>query len=225
MDSVLARDALLQAVGPDLTVYADVETIIALLQRGEMVILIDDESRENEGDLVILAEHITPQAITFMATKGCGLICLALSQQQADRMALSMQPKRHVDPMSTNFTVSIEAVRGVSSGISAADRAETVRVAVQPDVTPADVATPGHIFPIIARPNGTLERAGHTEATVDFARLAGAKVAAGVICEVMKPDGTMARLPELERFAREHGLKIGHICDLIAYRQQQDKEK
>lgn len=198
---------------------SDVETLIAEIGAGRPILLVDDEDRENEGDLVVASEFANAEMISFMATQGRGLICLAMTQQMADRMDLSMQPKRHVDPMSTNFTVSIEARRGVTSGISAADRAETVRVACNPDVSPEDIATPGHIFPIIARSGGTLERPGHTEAAVDLARLAGLEPSC-VICEVMQVDGTMARLKELKRFAHSFGIKIGLICDLISYRRR-----
>lgn len=201
---------------------ADVETLIAELRAGHVVLLVDDENRENEGDLVVASEHVTAETINFMATHGRGLICIALTQEMADQMALSMQPKRHVDPHSTNFTVSIEARHGVTSGISAFDRAETVRVAVSEDVTPEDIATPGHIFPLIARPGGTLVRPGHTEAAVDLARLAGLRPS-GVICEVMLDDGTMARMDALEKFAHRFDLKIGRICDLIAYRKRTEQ--
>ncbi|NQY82382.1 MAG: 3,4-dihydroxy-2-butanone-4-phosphate synthase [Alphaproteobacteria bacterium] len=201
---------------------ADVETLIAELRTGRTILLVDDENRENEGDLVVASEFATAEAINFMATHGRGLICMALTQEMADQMALSVQPKRYVDPMSTNFTVSIEARSGVTSGISAYDRAETVRIATNPRVTPEDIATPGHIFPIIARPGGTLERPGHTEAAVDLACLAGLRPS-GVICEVMLDDGTMARLGALEAFAQRFDLKVGRICDLVAYRQRTQK--
>ena len=201
---------------------SDVETLIAELQAGRIVLLVDDENRENEGDLVAASEHVTPEIINFMATHGRGLICMALTQDMADQMDLSMQPKRHVEEHSTNFTVSIEARHGVTSGISAFDRAETVRVAVSEDVSPEDIATPGHIFPLIARSGGTLVRPGHTEAAVDLASLAGLRPS-GVICEVMLNDGTMARMDALETFAQNFGLKIGRICDLVEYRQRTEQ--
>jgi 3,4-dihydroxy 2-butanone 4-phosphate synthase/GTP cyclohydrolase II len=194
-----------------------IEEALEDLKQGKMIIVIDDEDRENEGDLVLAAEKVTPEAINFMAKYGRGLICLAITQEIADRLQLPLQPRRGMDPFGTAFTVSIEARYGVTTGISAYDRAHTIKVAIDDNSGPHDIVTPGHVFPIIARKGGVLVRAGHTEAAVDLARLAGLKPA-GVICEIMKDDGTMARLPDLEKFAKEHGLKIITIKDLIAYR-------
>jgi len=196
---------------------ATIEEALEEIKQGKMVIVVDDEDRENEGDLVLAAEKVTPEAINFMAKYGRGLICLAITHEDAERLQLPLQPRRGVDPYGTAFTVSIEARTGVTTGISAHDRAHTIKVAIDEKSGPNDIITPGHVFPIIARKGGVLVRAGHTEAAVDLARLAGLKPA-GVICEIMKDDGTMARLPDLEKFAEEHGLKIITIRDLIAYR-------
>jgi 3,4-dihydroxy 2-butanone 4-phosphate synthase/GTP cyclohydrolase II len=191
------------------------------IRAGEMVILVDDEDRENEGDLVMAAELVTPEAINFMAKHGRGLICLTLTEEQVERLELPMMsaPGRNGPALGTAFTVSIEARTGVTSGISAADRARTVQVASSPSARPADLVTPGHVFPLKARRGGVLVRTGHTEGSVDLARLAGL-VPASVICEIMNDDGTMARMPDLERFAREHGLLLLTIADLIQYRLQ-----
>jgi 3,4-dihydroxy 2-butanone 4-phosphate synthase/GTP cyclohydrolase II len=186
-----------------------------------MFILVDDEGRENEGDLVIPAEMATAEAINFMARFGRGLVCLALERSRVDALGLTLMTRSNASRHQTAFTVSIEAREGVSTGISAADRARTVAVAIDPACGPADIATPGHIFPLVARDGGVLERAGHTEAAVDIARLAGLK-AAGVICEIMNDDGTMARLPDLVRFAQFHNLKIATIADLIGHRRCQE---
>ena len=196
---------------------ATIEEALEEIKQGKMIIVVDDEDRENEGDLVLAAEKVTPEAINFMAKYGRGLICLAITHEDAERLQLPLQPRRGVDPYGTAFTVSIEARTGVTTGISAHDRAHTIKVAIDEKSGPNDIITPGHVFPIIARKGGVLVRAGHTEAAVDLARLAGLKPA-GVICEIMKDDGTMARLPDLEKFAEEHGLKIITIRDLIAYR-------
>ncbi len=194
-----------------------IEEALEDIRQGKMIIVIDDEDRENEGDLVLAAEKVTPEAINFMAKYGRGLICLAITPEDAERLQLPLQPRRGIDPYGTAFTVSIEARYGVTTGISAYDRAHTIKVAIDEKSGPHDIVTPGHVFPIIARKGGVLVRAGHTEAAVDLARLAGLKPA-GVICEIMKDDGTMARLPDLEKFAEEHNLKIITIKDLIAYR-------
>lgn len=196
-----------------------IQEIIEDIRNGKMVILIDDEDRENEGDVILAADFITPVAINFMATHARGLICLALEAKQIDRLGLPMMvgDDRNNSPNKTAFTVSIEAAHGVSTGISAADRAHTIRVASSPRATPQDIIMPGHIFPIRAQRGGVLKRAGHTEASVDLARLAGLNSAA-VICEVIKPDGSMARLPDLIEFSKEHNIKIGTIEDLIRYR-------
>ncbi len=195
--------------------------IIAEARAGRIFILVDHEDRENEGDLVVAAEFATPEAINFMATHGRGLICLPMTAERVDRLGLPMMAVNNSSRHETPFTVSIEAREGVSTGISAPDRAHTVATAINEQNTMASLATPGHIFPLRAREGGVLMRAGHTEAAVDIARLAGLNPA-GVICEIMKADGTMARLPDLIEFAQEHGLKIGTISDLIAYRHKHD---
>ncbi|MBP7451752.1 MAG: 3,4-dihydroxy-2-butanone-4-phosphate synthase [Ottowia sp.] len=196
---------------------SSVEDIVADLRAGRMVILVDEEDRENEGDLILAADHVTPEAINFMARFGRGLICLTLSRERCERLNLPPMVTRNGTKMGTAFTVSIEAAEGVTTGISAADRARTVQAAVAPGAQPTDLVQPGHIFPLQAVDGGVLMRAGHTEAGCDLATLAGCQPAA-VICEVMKDDGTMARLPDLQLFAVEHGLKIGTIADLIEYR-------
>jgi len=194
-----------------------VEEIVAEIKAGRMVILVDEEDRENEGDLVLAADHVSPEAINFMARFGRGLICLTLSRERCERLRLPPMVARNGTKMGTAFTVSIEAAEGVTTGISAADRARTVQAAVARDAGPQDLVQPGHIFPLQAVDGGVLMRAGHTEAGSDLAALAGL-TPASVICEVMKDDGTMARLPDLQLFAAEHGLKIGTIADLIHYR-------
>jgi 3,4-dihydroxy 2-butanone 4-phosphate synthase/GTP cyclohydrolase II len=201
---------------------ARIDDIIEDVRNGRMVIMVDDEDRENEGDVVVAAEKVTPEAVNFMARYACGLICLSLTEEQAKRLNLPLMVDRNTSPYSTAFTVSIEAKEGVTTGISAHDRAKTVLTAIDEATGPDDLARPGHIFPLIARPGGVLVRVGHTEASSDLARLAGLKPS-GVICEVMKEDGTMARLPDLEVFAERHGLKIGTIADLIKYKMRNDK--
>jgi 3,4-dihydroxy 2-butanone 4-phosphate synthase/GTP cyclohydrolase II len=207
------------------TPYSDaissVEEIIDDARNGRMFILVDHEDRENEGDLVIPAEMCTPQAVNFMAMHGRGLICLALTEARVDALGLPLMSPKNSSRHETAFTLSIEAREGVTTGISAADRALTVAVAIDPTKTAADIATPGHVFPLRARDGGVLVRAGHTEAAVDIARLAGLNPA-GVICEIMNEDGSMARLPDLVAFAQRHNLKIGTISDLIAYRRRND---
>ncbi len=198
-----------------------IEEIIEDARNGRMFILVDHEDRENEGDLVIPAQMATPEAINFMATHGRGLICLALTGERIDALGLPLMASQNSSRHETAFTISIEAREGVSTGISAHDRARTVAVAIDASKGAADIATPGHVFPLRARDGGVLVRAGHTEAAVDIARLAGL-IPAGVICEIMNDDGTMARLPDLVSFARKHGLKIGTISDLIAYRRRHD---
>jgi 3,4-dihydroxy 2-butanone 4-phosphate synthase/GTP cyclohydrolase II len=202
-------------------VLAPIPEIISELKAGRMVVLVDEEDRENEGDLVLAADHVTPEAINFMARFGRGLICLTLTEERCRQLALPLMTPNNRSGFGTNFTVSIEAAEGVTSGISAADRAHTIRVAIAPGAKPSDVVQPGHVFPIMAQPGGVLMRAGHTEAGCDLTRMAGLTPAA-VICEIMKDDGTMARLPDLVEFAREHGLKIGAITDLIHYRAAQE---
>ncbi len=197
------------------------QEIVAELRAGRMVILVDEEDRENEGDLVMAAEFVTPEAINFMAKFGRGLVCLTLTEERCEQLNLPMMTASNGTSYGTNFTVSIEAAEGVTTGISAADRARTIQVAVAKKATKHDIVQPGHIFPLKAQKGGVLMRAGHTEAGCDFAELAGLTPAA-VICEIMKDDGTMARLPDLIEFAREHGLKIGTIADLIHYRSQNE---
>jgi len=194
-----------------------VSEIVADLRAGKMVILVDEEDRENEGDLVLAADFVTPEAINFMAKYGRGLICLTLTRERCQQLNLPLMVSNNGSSHGTNFTMSIEAAEGVSTGISAADRALTVKKAVAYHAKPADLVQPGHIFPLMAQPGGVLVRAGHTEAGCDLAQLAGL-TPASVICEIMNDDGTMARLPELLVFAAEHGLKIGTIADLIHYR-------
>ncbi|WP_445428730.1 bifunctional 3,4-dihydroxy-2-butanone-4-phosphate synthase/GTP cyclohydrolase II [Alishewanella sp. HL-SH05] len=191
--------------------------IIEDIRQGKMVILMDDEDRENEGDLVMAAEYVTPAAINFMAKFGRGLICLTLSKKRCQQLNLPLMVDANKSPFATNFTVSIEAAEGVTTGISAADRAKTVKAAVARDARPSDIIQPGHIFPLMAQDGGVLVRAGHTEAGCDLARLAGLEPAA-VIVEILNDDGTMARRPDLEVFAKEHDIKIGTIADLIEYR-------
>ena len=198
-----------------------IEEIIEVAKAGGMFILVDHEDRENEGDLVILADHADAAAINFMATHGRGLICLPMTAERIDHLGLPMMAVNNSSRHETAFTVSIEAREGVSTGISAADRALTIGTAISSQAGPQDIATPGHVFPLRARDGGVLVRAGHTEAAVDIARLAGA-TPAGVICEIMREDGTMARLPDLVDFAKVHGMKIGTISDLIAYRHKHD---
>ena len=202
-------------------VISSVEEIIEDARNGRMFILIDHEDRENEGDLVIPAQMATPDAINFMATNGRGLICLALTSDRVDQLGLELMSTNNSSRHETAFTISIEAREGVTTGISAHDRARTVAVAINASKGKSDIATPGHVFPLRARSGGVLVRAGHTEAAVDISRLAGLN-SSGVICEIMNEDGTMARLPELIGFAQKHGLKIGTISDLIAYRRRND---
>jgi len=200
---------------------ASIEDAIKDIKAGKMVILVDDEDRENEGDLTMAAEKITPEAINFMATHGRGLICLSLTQAKADSLKLPLMVSDNQSPFHTAFTVSIEARKGVTTGISAHDRATTVLTAVHPDALPDDLVSPGHIFPLRAKKGGVLKRTGQTEGSVDLSRLAGL-APAGVICEVMKDDGTMARMPDLEKFAAQHDLKICTIADLISYRMRNE---
>lgn len=197
------------------------EEIIEDTRNGKMIVLVDAEDRENEGDLIIPAQMATPDAINFMAKFGRGLICLTLMQERADQLGLELMSQNNRSRHQTAFTVSIEAREGISTGISAHDRSKTVSVAIDPTKAMQDIVSPGHIFPLVARDGGVLIRAGHTEASVDIARLAGL-YPAGVICEIMNDDGTMARLPDLVQFAQIHGLKLGTIADLIAYRRRND---
>jgi len=197
--------------------FASVEDAIKDLQQGKMIILVDDEDRENEGDLVVAAEMTTPETINFMAKYARGLICFPIEEADAKRLDLPLMVKNNNSKYETAFTVSIDAAEGVTSGISAHDRAKAVRVAADPNSTPADIVTPGHIFPLVAKKGGVLFRAGHTEGSVDLVRLAGLTPAA-VICEIMKDDGDMARMPDLKKFSDEHHLKLVSLNDLIAYR-------
>lgn len=200
---------------------AKIEAALEDIRQGRMVILVDDEDRENEGDLAMAAELVTPEAINFMAREGRGLICLSLTEERADLLDLPLMVQDNTSSFGTAFTVSIEARRGVTTGISAADRAQTIRVAIADESTAKDLARPGHVFPLRAKNGGVLVRAGQTEGSVDLARLAGLKPA-GVICEIMNEDGTMARMPQLREFAKIHDLKIITIADLVAYRMRKE---
>jgi 3,4-dihydroxy 2-butanone 4-phosphate synthase/GTP cyclohydrolase II len=200
-----------------MTDIAPIQEIISEIREGRMVVLVDEEDRENEGDLLMAAEFVTPEAINFMIRHARGLVCLTLTEERCRQLGLTHMARENKSPLGTNFTVSIEAAEGVTTGISASDRATTIRAAVKADAQPSDIVQPGHIFPIMARPGGVLVRAGHTEAGCDLARMAGVTPAA-VICEIIKEDGEMARLPDLVQFAKHHGLKIGTIADLIEHR-------
>ncbi len=203
-------------------VISNIEDVIPDIREGRMIIVVDDEDRENEGDLMVAAEKATPEAITFMARYACGLICLSLTEERARTLDLPLMVQENTSRHNTAFTVSIEAKEGVTTGISAYDRAKTIQVAIDDNSTADDLVKPGHIFPLIALQGGVLVRVGHTEASVDMAKLAGLKPA-GVICEIMKEDGTMARLPDLEIFAEQHGLKICTVADLIKYKTRTEK--
>src|SRR6187200_332396 len=218
-DTLMRLEKLLQRGNTGVLVGA--EAIIDEARNGRMFILVDDDDRENEGDLVIPAQMATPDAINFMARHGRGLICLAMSKERVDRLGLEPMARVNGTSMETAFTVSIEAREGVTTGISAADRARTIAVAIDAGNGPDAIVSPGHVFPLVARPGGVLVRAGHTEAAVDVSRLAGLNPS-GVICEIMRDDGTMARLDDLIEFAAAHSLKIGTIRDLIAYRLKKD---
>ena len=196
---------------------SSIEEVLEDAKKGKMFILVDDEDRENEGDLCVLAEFANAEAINFMAKNGRGLICLALERQKVEALGLEMMQQRNISRLGTAFTVSIEASEGVTTGISAADRAKTIQVAINKNTMPHELSTPGHVFPLVARDGGTLIRAGHTEAIVDIANAAG-MTPAGVICEILKDDGTMARMPDLITFSQLHGLKVATIADLISYR-------
>src|SRR5689334_6357814 len=204
------------------TAFATIEEAIEEIRAGRLVVVVDAADRENEGDLTIAAQFATPEAIAFMAKQGCGLICLCLTGERCDELGLRQMTERNEAPHGTAFTVSIEAREGVSTGISAHDRARTIQVAIGSSRGREDLVEPGHVFPLRARLGGVLERAGQTEAAVDLARLAGLN-AAGVICEVMKDDGTMARVPDLIEFCSEHGLKLVTIAELIEYRRRHEK--
>ncbi len=203
--------------------HRPIPEILTELSSGRMIILVDDPSRENEGDLAMLAEHVTPEAINFMVKEARGLVCMPVSKEVSSRLGLRPQVERNASRMGTAFTISIEAASGVTTGISAADRARTIRVAVDPSSGPEALVSPGHVFPLEAREGGVLVRGGQTEGIVDLARLAGARTQAGVICEILNEDGSMARMPELEVFAARHGLSICTIADLIAYRRLHER--
>ena len=201
--------------------FSPIEEIIADIAAGRMVIMVDDEDRENEGDLLMAASKVRPEDINYMATHGRGLICLTLSRDRCAQLRLPLMVNETDERHATNFTISIEAAEGITTGISAHDRARTIRAAVAPDARPEDLSQPGHIFPVMAQPGGVLTRAGHTEAGCDLARLAGLEPAS-VIVEILNEDGSMARRPDLERFSREHGIKVGTIADLIRYRLEKE---
>ena len=200
---------------------SSIEDVIKDASQGKIFILIDDENRENEGDLCVLGDFVNPNVINFMATHGRGLICLAITKQQSDKLGLSLMERRNESRYDTAFTQSIEATHGVTTGISASDRSITIKTAINEQNNENHITTPGHVFPIIARNGGTLIRAGHTEAIVDIAKICGLNPS-GVICEIMKDNGEMARLPDLKKFAKKHGLKIGTIADLISYRRKNE---
>lgn len=202
--------------------FDSIDDLITEFRDGNMVVLVDDEDRENEGDLVMPAVHVTPEAINFMARYGRGLICLPMTSERCDALGLKLMVGDNREAQGTQFTVSIDAAHGISTGISAADRAETIHAAVRQGARPSDFVQPGHIFPLMSEPGGVLTRAGHTEAGCDLARLAGLEPAA-VVVEILNEDGTMARRPDLERFAEHHGLKVGTIADLIKYRMLNEK--
>lgn len=204
-----------------MSVFATIKEAIEEIREGRIIIIVDDEDRENEGDLVCAAEKVTPEVINFMAKYGRGLICLPLTEERCDELELPLMAANNTSSFGTAFTISIEAKRGVTTGISASDRATTILTAIDAQTKPSDLARPGHVFPLRARKGGVLVRPGQTEASVDIARMAGL-TAAGVICEIMNDDGTMARLPELEQFARQHNMKIISVADLIRYRMQNE---
>ena len=217
LDTVHAPSQNLQEGKHTMTAVSTIPEILADIKAGKMVIITDAEDRENEGDLVMAAQFVTPQAINFMIKHARGLVCLPMNDELVDRLRLPQMTQKNGAQYGTNFTVSIEAAEGISTGISAADRAHTIQTAVSPEVRPEDIVQPGHIFPLRSQKGGVLVRAGHTEAAVDLAQMSGL-MPAGVICEILNDDGTMARMPELMKFAEEHGIKIGTIADLIEYR-------
>jgi 3,4-dihydroxy 2-butanone 4-phosphate synthase / GTP cyclohydrolase II len=204
------------------SVFSPVEEALEEIRRGRMVVVCDDEDRENEGDLTMAAQFVTPEAINFMATHGRGLICLSLTPERCDELGLDLMAAKNESPFETPFTVSVEAAQGVTTGISAADRATTIQVAIDPESTPRDLVQPGHVFPLKSKPGGVLERTGQTEAAVDLARLAGLNPS-GVICEIMNEDGTMARVDDLVPYCEQHNLKMITVADLIAYRRKHDR--
>jgi 3,4-dihydroxy 2-butanone 4-phosphate synthase/GTP cyclohydrolase II len=202
--------------------FNSIESVISDIRKGRMVIVVDDADRENEGDLIMAAQHVTPSAINFMAKEGRGLICAPTTSERLEQLGIGRMVKQNREIFGTDFQVSVDAAKGISTGISAADRAHTVRIMADPTAVPDDLVQPGHVFPLRARPGGVLQRAGHTEAAVDLAKLAGCRPI-GVICEIMDDDGTMARLPQLLKFARRHRLKLCTMADLIEYRRTREK--
>jgi len=202
--------------------FHSINAVVADLQKGKMVIVVDDADRENEGDLIMAAQFVTPAAVNFMAKHGRGLICVPTTSERLQQLGIERMVRQNRESFKTDFQVSVDAARGITTGISAADRAETIRIMADPTAVPEDLVAPGHVFPLRARPGGVLQRAGHTEAAVDLVQLAGCRPI-GVICEIMSDDGSMARLPELLKFARKHRLKICTIADLIEYRRTREK--
>src|SRR5947199_167933 len=202
--------------------FNSIESVVADLQKGKMVIVIDDADRENEGDLIMAAQYVTPAAVNFMAKHGRGLICVPTTSERLQQLGIERMVRQNRETFKTDFQISVDAAHGITTGISAADRAETIRRMAEPTAMPDDLVQPGHVFPLRARPGGVLQRAGHTEAAVDLVRLAGLRPIA-VICEIMSDDGSMARLPELLKFAGQHRLKICPIADLIHYRRPREK--
>ena len=202
--------------------FDSIESVVADLKRGKMLIVVDDADRENEGDLIMAAQFITPEAVNFMAKHGRGLVCVPTTSERLQQLGIERMVRQNRETFKTDFQISVDAARGITTGISAGDRAETIRIMAEPTAVPEDLTQPGHVFPLRARPGGVLQRAGHTEAAVDLVRLAGARPI-GVICEIMSDDGSMARLPELLRFAKKHRLRICTIADLIEYRRTREK--
>ncbi len=202
--------------------FDSIESVVADVRKGRMVIVVDDADRENEGDLIMAAQHVTPAAVNFMAKHGRGLICVPTNSERLQQLGVERMVKQNREVFGTDFQVSVDAAKGITTGISAADRARTIEIMADPTAVPEDLVQPGHVFPLRARPGGVLQRAGHTEAAVDLARLAGCRPI-GVICEIMNDDGSMARLPQLLKFARRHGLNICTIADLIHYRRTREK--
>src|SRR6476619_8023152 len=202
--------------------FDPIESVITDLQKGKMVIVVDDADRENEGDLIMAAQFVTPAAVNFMAKNGRGLICVPTTSERLQQLGIERMVQQNRETFKTDFQISVDAARDITTGISAADRAETIRIMAEPTAVPEDLVQPGHVFPLRAKPGGVLQRAGHTEAAVDLVKLAGGRPI-GVICEIMSDDGSMARLPELKKFAKKHKLKICTIQDLIEYRRTREK--
>ncbi len=202
--------------------FNNIESVVADLRKGKMVIVVDDEDRENEGDLIMAGQFVTPAAVNFMARFGRGLICVPTTSERLEQLGVARMVKENRESFRTDFQVSVDAARGITTGISAADRAKTIQIMASPTAVPEDLVQPGHVFPLRARPGGVLQRAGHTEAAVDLVRLAGCR-SIGVICEIMNDDGTMARLPQLLKFAGKHRLKICTVADFIHHRQTREK--